>query len=191
MCSIIVIIIIVIIIIIKNLRNKKDTEKNDLLLHKLKTDCLSLAESCFQLSEYILMFTSLRTPSSEYQLLVTSPVVTTMSACTFYINGIWCWLLLTQLSREKTKKCLLSYVKCVDSHHRAHAKSLTWTWFVLNWNILMIQGFCLWTVNALIRLHRCAGWPGPSLCAHAQRHIFAWPGQFRHDTNNARKTLIQ
>ena len=37
-----------------------------------------------------------------YQLLVTSPVVTLTSARAFYIDGIFCWLLLPQLSREKT-----------------------------------------------------------------------------------------
>ena len=38
----------------------------------------------------------------RYQLLVTSPVVTLTSARAFYINEIFCWLLLPQLSTEKT-----------------------------------------------------------------------------------------
>ena len=36
------------------------------------------------------------------------------------------------------------------------------------------QWFCKRTVKAQISLHRCAGWSGPSLSAHAQRHVFTW-----------------
>ena len=39
----------------------------------------------------------------KYQVLMTSLVVMLMSKCAFCVNGVWCWLLLPQLSREKTK----------------------------------------------------------------------------------------
>ena len=77
------------------------------LLYNLKIDCLSLAESCFQSTEYDVhwlghAFQRISVSKFRYQLLVTSPVVTPTSARAFYINGVWCWLFLPQLSREKT-----------------------------------------------------------------------------------------
>ena len=38
----------------------------------------------------------------RYQVLVTSQVVTPTSTRAFYLNGVWCWMLLPELSREKT-----------------------------------------------------------------------------------------
>ena len=34
-------------------------------------------------------------------------------------------------------------------------------------------------MKALIRLHGCAGWSGPSLYAYAQRQVFAWHSPFK------------
>ena len=49
----------------------------------------------------------------RYQLLVMSQVLTPMSTRTFYINGVWCWLLLWQLSREKTN-CIIKQLLTIE-----------------------------------------------------------------------------
>ena len=40
--------------------------------------------------------------SSQYKVLETASVVTPTSTHAFCINGVWCWMLLSQLSIEKT-----------------------------------------------------------------------------------------
>ena len=65
------------------------------LFYNLKIDCLSLADSCFQPSEYIWC-------SLDCMHLPMNINFVDSSDADFYINGVWCWLLLPLLSGEKT-----------------------------------------------------------------------------------------
>ena len=79
------------------------------------------------------------------------------------------------MGHVKWKIAFWACTKFADSYHPALSQILIWA-FALYWNILSIQWFGLRTVEALIRLHRCAGWSGPLLSTedtfcHGTSHV--------------------
>ena len=77
---------------------------------------------------------------------------------------------------RQVKNYLRTCVKCIDSDSsRACAKSHPSICSPFVHSIVSndFVSFCKRTVKGLIRLRKCAGWSGPSLCADTRGHVFA------------------
>ena len=94
--------------------------KSDVTYYRM-INGFSLAQKWFQPCAYFVILTSLHEKSDVIrvqasQVLETSPVVTPMYTRAFCINGVWCWMLLPQLSKEKTNYIIkqLSTIEVLD-----------------------------------------------------------------------------
>ena len=75
-------------------------------------------------------------------------------------------------SRRAKQKCVFEHAQYAQIQiHSAHAQSHPGICSPLIHSIR--SNDCVWRIaKVLIRLRGCAGWSGPSLSAHARRHIF-------------------
>ena len=110
------------------------------------------------------------------------------------IKRLWC-----SLWQEKNnnisymgsaKQNCLEYAQNVRIHIILHMPNVSSGHLLSIETFCSIQWFCLWTVKAWIRLHRCAVWSGlhcPHIPALARRHIYARRGPY---VNNIESVLI-
>ena len=85
-----------------------------------------------------------------------SSAVVVISALYYNISFFWKKKKKKNIQRQKSKCCLLQLWLVHMLKYGATKELQLPSWF------------CKRTVKALIRLHRCAGWSGPSLSAHAR-----------------------
>ena len=88
-----------------------------------------------------------------------------------WIHNIWA---ASSTKKKKKKKNAFKHSQRVRIHI-LHMCNLIWA-FVTTETLYSIQWFCLRTAKALIRLHICAVWSGPSLSAHDQKVHFCLVG---------------
>ena len=90
------------------------------------------------------------------------PTKAQISFCiqTVFANYVYIWAKSNEKLSSNMHK-MFRFIQCLYKVSSRHLLTIV--------TFLSVKGFCYWTAKALIRLHGCAVWSGPSLSTHASK----------------------